>query len=258
MNVPEWLDRRRIRGFRGRRLRDSLLAVLDDRTAPDERAAALGLVTADPEGLDELGVLLKIRREEGALLKDIDGLTFTPEVNRRLRAEAARVFTGARTRRSFFRPAPGRAWSAAVFAAIAITGIAALVMIVRRPEPIEAVREGLPGAFEALSPRGKVASGALEFRWTPVRGAKRYRLEIFDRELAAISRRDGVISERHRLSAEERQALEPGRSYFWKVTAELEGGDLLSSEFAKFTVAGIPVPAGPAADGEARDDPPRR
>jgi len=126
-------------------------------------------------------------------------------------------------------------------AAAGLAAAAALVLLVRiryreaapphRAAPITAAP-----APDAVAPVGPVADARM-LRWTPVSGANRYRVTVFDA--------DGGV----RLAAEldsttvglpDSIRLVPGEQYWWKVDARLGFDRWVASELIEFSVRRVP------------------
>jgi hypothetical protein len=224
--------------IRRRGLRRDLSAVFDDKTPAAEKTACIDRILDSPDGAVRLAALAALRLGEEPLLRDLDDRAPTPEESERLSRTAAGELRALRREgKRFFKPAsllrPAAAAAAVLLAVLVATQL-------RRPGPaVDTDRSGGPAALETLSPRGDISLREIEFRWSPVRGALHYRLEILDRELTPLYVRDFIPGESHRLPAEVFRRLAPDRLYFWKVTAVLAGENLLESHFEKFRISGI-------------------
>ena len=134
---------------------------------------------------------------------------------------------------------PVRRW---VPAALGVGAVAALLLLIIPPklEDPESPHRAPPitaaPAPQALAPVGHV-SRAEKLRWTPVEGADRYRVTLFDE--------DGSV----RYEAEQADTsvtlppsvtLVPGRTYAWRVDARLGFDRWASSELVEFSVEGSP------------------
>jgi len=103
--------------------------------------------------------------------------------------------------------------------------------------PVEADRVASPGGVALLSPKGgELLKPAILFRWSAVEDAAGYTLEVLDSALLPVLTYPHLSETRCEPSAEDIQKLEAGRTYFWKVTADL--GDLrrVESRIERFRV----------------------
>jgi hypothetical protein len=80
------------------------------------------------------------------------------------------------------------------------------------------------------------SSAPVDFRWTELPGVRTYRVDIYDRTLEPVHRSPALTDARYTLTAEASSTLEKGAVYFWKVTATLENGKTVESEFGKLLV----------------------
>lgn len=136
--------------------------------------------------------------------------------------------------------APGRVRRYRVGAvAAAIAAVLAGIVFLRptdlQIEETQPHREAVPGAIGSPQPIAPV--GELEtveaFTWSPVSGADRYRVTLFDSEGTAIWEAE---TEGTRLALPATVQLEPGAQFFWKVVARVGFDRWVDSELATFTI----------------------
>jgi hypothetical protein len=136
------------------------------------------------------------------------------------------------------RRLPRRYRVGAVAAAIAAV-VAGVVFL--RPTDLEigeapTHREALPGAIslpQPIAPLGELE--AVEaFAWSPVSGADRYRLTVFDDEGTVIWETE---TEEPRLAPPTSVLFETGAQFFWKVVARVGFDRWVDSELVTFTIS---------------------
>ena len=87
----------------------------------------------------------------------------------------------------------------------------------RRLQQATVVMRAVKSSFAVLGPdRTGLLERQAEFAWTPVQGAKRYRVVLYGADGAILHE---ATTEATTLRAGEAPALEPGRQYRWKVDA---------------------------------------
>jgi hypothetical protein len=134
---------------------------------------------------------------------------------------------------------PGRRWVPVVLGVGAVAALLLLIMPPRLEDP------GLPHrappitaapAPHPLGPVGHVAR-AESLRWTPVEGADRYRVTLFD--IDGSVRYEAELTDTS-VTLPPSVALIPGRTYAWRVDARLGFDRWASSELVEFSVEGSP------------------
>ena len=126
----------------------------------------------------------------------------------------------------------------AILAALTIGAVAAFVVFA--PSPADEV-----GTEEILIPRGPagtIVGPPEEFRWNPVRGARSYRVAVFDAKGETLWEGD-ASEERLAFPEELREEALTGASFFYRITAKGRfGAEIVSSERVLFRCR-------PAAEG---------
>ncbi len=141
-----------------------------------------------------------------------------------------------RPRRAWFaflhaKPLPIAAGAAALF----LVAFAA-VSILTGPSAPDLEREVSSGKIAFLAPRGDTLARPYLFRWSPVKGAESYTLDVLDAALLPVLTVPNLTEAEHALSAEEAGRLEPGKWYFWKVRAALEDLKTIESGIGRFRI----------------------
>lgn len=203
--------------------------------AAGESEAMLDNLLESPDGAAEVRVLADLHRRDPHLRREIETLVIGPDEAQRLRGLAAREL------RAAGRPEAGAARHArlrpAVAAAAGFFFVATAIFILRGKPAGDTARAGPNAAVSTLAPRGRIGREAAVFRWTAVKGAREYRLEIFDSGLRPVYARV-LETEVCVPSREGFLSFETGAVYFWKVTARLGNGETLESDFETFRISG--------------------
>jgi len=100
--------------------------------------------------------------------------------------------------------------------------------------PAPSATSNQPPTIEHLLPRRDSTGGVpSRFQWTPIAGADRYALGVWNEADVLVWRQDHVREASIAVPAE--LQLEPG-TYFWSVTALREGRPVAESGLAAFVV----------------------
>jgi hypothetical protein len=98
-------------------------------------------------------------------------------------------------------------------------------------------RRGPAAKIQLISPvETAVSSAELRFSWEGVPKAKYYIIETFDASLDLIWRSESLTANEFRSSQDISQKFRPDESYFWIVTAVLEGGNKTKSRMSEFSI----------------------
>lgn len=130
---------------------------------------------------------------------------------------------------------------------LALAGVAAaalLALVVRMPRttipdsPHRASPITAAPAPQAVSPVGAVA-GVRQLRWTPVAGAERYRVTLFDANGTVLYEAEQPGTE---LTLPDSVVPGPGVRRWWRVEAQLGFDRWAASDLNEFVIAGDPSP----------------
>lgn len=124
----------------------------------------------------------------------------------------------------------------AIATGIIIVFIISLFFLIRGPKDIELERKINRGNIEAIEPWGEIHKSSIFFRWTPIKEAKNYTLEILDSGLETFYRKEQIKAENFILPEEIFIRLTKRETYFWKVIANMENDQKIESEFGKFYI----------------------
>lgn len=238
MRERNWI-KRAVRTLFGNKPPDKdLIEVFGDSLSAEERGVILDRIFRDTDRTAEFSALAELNVQDKSIRNNLQELCFSPGDVEKLRKAADREIRSAgRNKEVRFRAASLLRPAAAITA-----GLVLILVIVqlRRPENTgDTARTGRIASFAALEPSGEIHIKNRKFRWSYVRGAKYYRLEILDFELNPVFSRDLIENEFYLPSGSDIDRLEPGKLYFWKVIAFLEGGGTIESGFQKFRISGI-------------------
>ncbi len=162
-----------------------LIKVFEETKSPEEQCNLLDRIFQHPESTDEFSVLADLHMRDEAVRKELDSLQFSSEDADRLRQTADREIKSASSKRKIHTRDVSLLRPAAAVGAVLI--LVLVVLLTRQPNSIEDTsRISRFSSFEALSPRGNTNINDIKFRWSYVRGAKYYRLEILDHELKPV------------------------------------------------------------------------
>lgn len=103
-----------------------------------------------------------------------------------------------------------------------------------RPEQIPLEREVGSETFRAIEPEGAIDYVPILFRWSPVKAARKYAIEVLDNGLEIIYKKEGILVPSFALPDKIYTQLQVSRTYFWKVIATLDSEKSIESEFGKF------------------------
>ena len=180
---------------------------------------------------EELLMLVERRGDEATRLAILDRVMASETTRRefellRTAASAAKAVRPA--------PAPARPrWVVPLLAAAAVALVAVALTLARR-EPEPQFRGPTNGEMVALTAPWDGAevggSAGLRFAWHPVRGTRRYRVEVVDPAQNVVFETEVADSE-----AVTEQAL-PAGDYLWRVEAQLRDGSLRHSPVRRLRV----------------------
>jgi hypothetical protein len=186
---------------------DTLAALAEGTLAAEDRADALGHVASCARCR---GIVASIARAVAE-----------PRVAREVRALERR---------------PWRAlggWAAGIAAAAALLLV---ILPIQEPEPAPHRSPPITAASapEAVRPSGPVAD-ASSLRWTPVAGADRYRVALFDAQGGVLFQTEveGTVA-----VLPDSALPSPGGTYWWQVEARVGFDRWVASELIEFSVAG--------------------
>ena len=132
---------------------------------------------------------------------------------------------------------PGPRWRRFALPAVAAAAILALVLgpldLRQKPADLHRAPTITNGSLpSAVTPQGPVA-GVAELRWTPVEGADRYRVTLFDAEGRVVYEVEPVAAV---APLPDSVQLAPGRRYLWKVEARVGFDRWVGSDLVGFSL----------------------
>ncbi len=119
---------------------------------------------------------------------------------------------------------------------IFLIALVCILIFFNRPADKILVRTGDSDYFKVFSPMNSVSSSPILFQWSPVQNSKFYTLEILNKSLEPVFKKEQIKSESFLLQEDIPGMFLHGQHYFWKVVSHLENGQTLESEFGKFTI----------------------
>ncbi len=187
---------------------------------------------AEASALSHLARCARCRRAAASLVRTLRSDRVAPAVRELEKGSIRERGAGP------LRKLPPRYRVGAVVAAIAAVLAGVLFL---RPTDLEfeetpAHRATIPGAISLPQPIAPL--GELEavdaFTWSPVSGADRYRLTVFDDEGTVVWEAE---TEETRLAAPATVQFETGAQFFWKVVARVGFDRWVDSELVTFTIS---------------------
>ena len=207
-------------------------------SAPEERKKKLldhALVCPDCRVIFDAAI--ELQRASQNILRELERADLgSPEARDRLRTQARRELRALRGER---RPgAWARRWLAVPAAGAVLALFVAFVMVpgLRKGRAPAAERNAAGIEIGLIAPRGSNAAVSGDFRWTGIPGVRTYRLEIFDQTLEPIHQSPPLVEAQYTPPSVATGALRKGSVYFWKITASMEDGRTVESEFGRFVV----------------------
>ena len=206
-------------------------------TSREEKFKLLDHIFSCPECLEEFNVLREVWAKENSLI-DADltqKLEQTEMVQvKSISKKAVKALKREKRSRKRYHLTPK-----IITAAAAVLVAAVLIIYVamqNRPEQIPLEREVGSEIFRTIEPEGEISSLPILFRWSPVQGAREYTIEVLDKGLEVVYRKEGIQVASFALPDKIYSQLQVSQTYFWKVIATLDDEKSIESEMGKFTL----------------------
>jgi len=197
-----------------------------------EKRRVLDHVAVCPDCAREFRVLVELWRHRSEIPVELS----VPDVRTLARHQIAGLRAGRRDR-VLWGLLPGRRILSLAAGAALLFFCVMTYSVWKDRRPIDADRVVFSGGVALLSPKsGEVLKPSFLFRWSAVEDAADYTLEVLDTALLPVLTYPHLSETRCEPPAEDIGRLEAGRTYFWKVTADL--GDLrrVESRIERFKV----------------------
>jgi hypothetical protein len=190
---------------------------------PDrERKAIIRHTALCPECLPRVRTFLNVMKSEEQFINDVQVVVRNGE---RRGTEKKTVFGTRMTLR----------YAAAL--AVILACVISLYHLAFKNRQELAIRGGGGKSIQLLAPSGlRISVDELNFRWTGIRNAISYRLELYDKALSLIWRSDPLSSRDVRPPADVVRSLKKRESYFILIKAALADGRESSSSLKEFIV----------------------
>jgi len=215
--------------------KDTTVKVFLKETGQEEKFRLLDHIFSCPECLAEFNMLKEVWKKENSLidteLAQILEKTKAVQVKSIAKKELRALIHTKKSRKSMLFSPMNIAATAAVLIAVVLT---IYVTTHNRPEQIPLERELGSETFRAIEPEGAIDNLPILFRWTPVKGAREYTIEVLDSGLEMIYRKEGILVPSFALPDQIYIQLQVSKTYFWKVIATLDSEKSIESEFGKF------------------------
>jgi len=208
-----------------------------DETSNKEKFELLDHIFICPDCNAEFEELRGIWVKGKDILTELEKIKFTKRNTNQIKKIAAMEIKRLKSRKrakmgSFFHPKKTFAIASGIIIIVLIT----LIFQSRGPGRIDMEREINTGSFEVIEPWDEIHNTFILFRWTPIKEAKDYTLEILDSGLETFYHLEQIKSENFMLPEEIFIRLTKEEIYFWKVIANLENDKKIESEFGKFYI----------------------
>jgi len=217
------------------RNKDTTVKVFLRETGQEEKFRLLDHIFSCPECLAEFNVLKEVWKKENSLmdteLEQKLEKTKAVQVKSIAKQELKALNYAGKSRKSMLFSHLNIAAAATVLIAVVLT---IYVTTHNRPEQIPLEREVGSEVFTTIEPKGTIDNLPILFRWTPVKSAREYTIEVLDSGLEVIYRKEGIHVSSFALPDQIYTQLQMSRTYFWKVIATLDSEKSIESEFGKF------------------------
>ena len=214
---------------------DSTVKVFLKETDQEEKFKLLDHIFSCPECLAEFSVLKEVWKKEKSLIDTQLEQTLEKAKIEQIKSVAKKELRAVKQAQQspkslFFSPLN--------ITAVATLFIAAVLTIYvtthNRPDPIPLEREIGSETFTTIEPEGAIDTFSILFRWSSVKEAKEYTIEVLDNGLEVIYRKEGILVPSFALPDKIHTQLQVSRTYFWKVVATIDSEKSIESEFGKF------------------------
>ena len=218
--------------------RDAAVRVFLEETDPEDRRELLRHILSCPECGSEFEAVRTVWSKSAEILKPIEQDGRLPaDASERLKSLARDEIKSLRLlRRARRRSAFGLKYVIGGAAAILLIILTAMFIQSRFSQNVFQERTSSDKGFAVFQPWNLTRQRPLVFRWQSLAQADHYELEILDLGLETVFSQGEITSAQYSLPEEVFIRLHKGRTYFWKVTAHLKGGQSLESEFGKFVL----------------------
>ena len=217
--------------------RDEIIRFLEDRGPEESNKRLLDHVLQCPGCRVILEATLEIRSRSRGVLKGLEGLDLgSREARAGLRARARRELRALRADRK--AGARRLRWLAIPAAGSVLALLVAFVVLPALRTGRAPIAERNAGGLKIglIAPRAQSPSAALDFRWNGIPAVRTYRLEIYDQTLERVYRSPALGEPHYSLPEDVSAALRKVPVFFWKITATMEDGKVVESEFGRFPV----------------------
>jgi hypothetical protein len=217
--------------------REEIIRFIEGDAPEEHKKKFLDHVLVCPECRVILDASVELQEAGQDILRDLERLDLgSPEARKKLRTCARRELRALRggrrpgvwTRRWLAVPAAG-----AVLALFVVLGI---LPGLRKGQGPMAERNAAGIEIGLITPRGSNAAEPGDFRWTRIPGVRTYRLDIYDQTLEPIHQSPSLVGAHYTPPSAVTGTLRKGSVYFWKITALMEDGRTVESEFGRFVL----------------------
>ncbi|MFC2165830.1 hypothetical protein ACFLT2_12655 [Acidobacteriota bacterium] len=215
--------------------REATVKVFLKETGQEEKYRLLDHIFSCPECLTEFSVLKEVWKKENSLLDTELEQTLEKAKSEQVKSVAKNELRAVKQTRQSRQSLLFSPINIAVAAAVLIAAVLTIyVTSHNRPGQIPLEREVGSEIFRTIEPEGAIDNLSILFRWSPVKDAREYTIEVLDNGLEMIYRKEGILVPSFALPDKIYTQLQVSRTYFWKVVATLDSEKRIESEFEKF------------------------
>lgn len=204
-------------------------------TSQEKKFRLLDHIFSCPECLADFSVLKEVWKKEKSRIDTHLVRTLETANSKRVKAVAK---TELRALKQAQKSRKSRLFSPMNIASVTAMLIAAVLTIYvathYRADQTPLEREVGSEAFRIIEPEGAIKTLSILFRWSPVKDAREYTIEVLDNGLETIYRKEGILLPSFALPDKIFTQLRVSQTYFWKVVAMLDNEKRVESEFGKF------------------------
>lgn len=217
--------------------REEIIRFFEENVSEENKKRFLDHVLVCPGCRVIAEATIEIQSRSRGILQGLEGMDLrSPGARTRLRTQARRELRALRGSRG--AGVWTRRWLAVPVAGSVLALFIALVVLpgLRTGRAPIAERNAAGIEIGLITPLGPNPSASVDFRWTGIPAVRTYRLDIYDRTLEPIHQSPPLREPHYALPPDAAAAFQKGSVYFWKITATMEDGKTVESEFGRFLV----------------------
>ena len=214
---------------------DKTVKVFLKETDQKEKFRLLDHIFSCPECLAEFSVLKEVWKKEKSQIDTQLVRTLEKAKSKQIKSVAKTELRALKQAQKLRESKFFSAFNIATVAAVLIAAVLTIYLTTHnRADQIPLEREVGSETFRIIEPEGAIDTLSILFRWSPVKDAREYTIEVLDDGLETIYRKEGILLPSFALPDKIFTKLQVSRTYFWKVSAVLDSEKSIESEFGKF------------------------